>query len=152
MNAILTGGILAPSACAGYGQPPNPKHKRFVRDRPEAPAFKILLNAIPIRSTTTTSAIPARVTGDPTSRGVNSGLVFMAGVELEVEAASQWGDQRYETKDKNGKPTYMKKFYVANVTLEVTCKYPVDGKEPVTVTLTHEWKDEVQASAMDELM
>jgi hypothetical protein len=68
MNATLTGGVLAPalSAFGGYAQPAKPKGKRFVWDRPEALAFKILPNGFTIHPATT-SVILLRVTGAATS-------------------------------------------------------------------------------------
>ena len=76
-------------------------------------------------------------------------------VEFEVTSESANGDDRYENKDRHGKPIksmrYMKHFYCVTVGVTVKCTYPVKDADSVEVEVDGTWNDEIQASAMDEM-
>jgi len=87
--------------------------------------------------------------------GIETPDLSMDGVGFELTSEDGSGDERWEDKTKKGKPIkprYQKKFYTLDVNVDVLCTYPrPDSAEPLSITITGNFKDEVQASGMDEL-
>ena len=75
-------------------------------------------------------------------------------IKGEICDESVEGFDRYETQTPSGKPVpsrYQKHFYGIELTFSVKCTYtPAEG-DPVEVSVEHSYKDEVQASSMEEI-